>query len=781
MTIAAAVTTAGVSVLTLGAVRSPGALERLADVTVAAHYRAFVPDPADVAESSPTPREALRLVREMPGVSDAVVMLEVFVLPASSGLVPNVNLLTLAPDPEMGDEASLVDRPVVISGRLAEAADEVTINSRLAARLQLGVGDRLPLESMSPDYVRLAFSGQDPGFPDGPRVEARVVGITREPADFSRHEGVLRLSSDFVRRYGSEIGFFRYVHLRMPEPEDRARFESGRSDGPVSYVDVEDPIAVAASGLDEGLGTIANGLWGSVGVAGLAGVLVIGVLVGRVVRRNLSDRLALRALGFSRRQLVAGAAAVSAPAVALGIVIGTGLGVLLSPLALVGLARRVDPEPDSIVVAPAVSAAVVVASLVVGIAVVGATVATLVWRRTASVSRPFPLPVGRPLPLVLAVRRALGGDGRSSTTRSLLAAGTILAVASVGTLTIAGSIGRLQDRPELSGQGPERIIDSGGSPEVLRQVVSRLEADERVATLATSHVFFASAESGQEVQILAVEVLRGELALTVLDGRSPIGPDEIVVGPATANDLGVDVGGRVRLAVGEDDEGKPASSIYRVVGMALFPAGDFKHDTGIGMTTAAATALIGNPIEQALLHTVVFDWADGVDAEAADADLADEDIKVFTSADDIVPPEVTNLGEVESLAVRLGLILGLLVAAVAAQALAASARDQRPEHATLRALGVRPRTMATMLGLQALAGLILVVAVGLAAGLAAGSVAWEPIARRSHLVVSTAVPWNELAGLAGLVGLTVTIATAAVAAFGRQLLRSHPAHDLRQE
>ncbi|HUF83130.1 MAG TPA: FtsX-like permease family protein, partial [Acidimicrobiia bacterium] len=135
------------------------------------------------------------------------------------------------------------------------------------------------------------------------------------------------------------------------------------------------------------------------------------------------------------------------------------------------------------------------------------------------------------------------------------------------------------------------------------------------------------------------------------------------------------------------------------------------------------------------------------------------------------------LGEVESLAGRLGLILSVIVGAAAVYALAASARDRRPEHASLRALGVRPRTMAAMLGLQLLVGVTMVVAVGLPAGLAVGNNVWEPIARRSHLVVSTALPWNEMGQTAGL---TLALAAGGVALLSRALFRARP-EDLRQE
>ncbi len=37
------------------------------------------------------------------------------------------------------------------------------------------------LESVTDEWIEVAYTGGDPGLPDGPRVEVRVVGVARTP------------------------------------------------------------------------------------------------------------------------------------------------------------------------------------------------------------------------------------------------------------------------------------------------------------------------------------------------------------------------------------------------------------------------------------------------------------------------------------------------------------------------------------------------------------------------------------------------------------------------
>ncbi len=103
-----------------------------------------------------------------------------------------------------------VNGPGITSGRPVDPSrpDEVALSEHLAAALHVKVGDNLTLESMTAHWVDLANTGGDPGPPDGPRVHVKVIGLSRNPADFGRWKGVLHLAPAFVQRYGGRLNVY---------------------------------------------------------------------------------------------------------------------------------------------------------------------------------------------------------------------------------------------------------------------------------------------------------------------------------------------------------------------------------------------------------------------------------------------------------------------------------------------------------------------------------------------------------------------------------------------
>ena len=91
------------------------------------------------------------------------------------------------------------------------------MNVQLAGALRVSPGDRLNLESMSGDWIDLAYNGDDPGPPDGPRVATTVVGIARASADFGRLKAVLYLTPAFTAHYGSAINAYPSVEATASE------------------------------------------------------------------------------------------------------------------------------------------------------------------------------------------------------------------------------------------------------------------------------------------------------------------------------------------------------------------------------------------------------------------------------------------------------------------------------------------------------------------------------------------------------------------------------------
>src|SRR5262249_17553396 len=86
-------------------------------------------------------------------------------------------------------------------------------------------------------------------------------------------------------------------------------------------------------------------LWLPAGLFGVIGLLIVGQLLARLSFLEATGYGTLRALGMSRGQLMTAGLGRAAAIGAAGGVIATALGVALSPLLPVGLARVAEPHP----------------------------------------------------------------------------------------------------------------------------------------------------------------------------------------------------------------------------------------------------------------------------------------------------------------------------------------------------------------------------------------------------------------------------------------------------
>jgi hypothetical protein len=526
---------------------------------------------------------------------------------------------------------------------------------------------------------------------------------------------------------------------------------------------------------DDGLGTIATALRSLAAAAAIAGTVVALLVLGRLTRAALHERLTLRALGCTRRALARFVILAFAPSLLLGIAGGVAFGVLLSPRSLVGLARRIDPEPTSVLPDASVVAGVTVAALACAVL----ATALLAYRLSATAGAgtrrtTSRLPVGQPLPAVLGMRYALIREpstaGRAS--RGAIATTSICLAGAVAALVVSASIARLQTDPSLTGQGSGRTIDSGESLDAYDKALPRLERDHRVELLAGVHVVFGLSSPGaEEFTALAYDLRRGELHASVVRGRIARDPHEVAVGPTTLDRVHKRIGDTIEL------RSDARTADYRIVGVTLFPEGDFSHDDGVALTAAGADRLVGNVRDAAALHSVLFDWADGVDTRAADRQLATAGLQVLTNENALQPSSVSNLGQVEALPRFLAGFLVVLSVVAIGSALLFSVRLRASELATFRALGMTARTSTAIVGSHALAIVALAVAIGVPLGLAAGVRIWTPIANRAHVVVRTVSPasWISVYAVAIIVVASFAAAIAAWRVFHlqpREVLRS---------
>jgi putative ABC transport system permease protein len=527
---------------------------------------------------------------------------------------------------------------------------------------------------------------------------------------------------------------------------------------------------------DDGLSAIATALRIIAAVAALAGAVVLALALARGTRLSLVDHRTLVALGWTRRQLALAAVLVVAPWVLLGVGIGAVGGVLAAPRVMVGLARSVDPEPGSIVIDRGVVLGVALVAVAMGLLVCISTARRLAATDADRVRRPTRLlQLGHPLPVVIGTRHALAGEahhgGRSSRAAMIvMAAGVAGAVAA---LMVSASISRLQTDPALIGQGRGRLIDSGESVDVYDRALPQLEHDRRVAMLAGVHLVFGISVGGtREFTALAYDLKRGDLDVSVVEGRFARRSNEVALGPATLDQIGKRVGDHIELV------GDSGTARFRIVGTVLFPEGDFDHASGIALTATGADRLVGDAHRAGAVHQVVFDWANGTDTRAADRQLNASGLQVLTNDDALKPASVTNLGQVTTLPRYLAVFLGVMSLATLAHALSVSVRRRSREIATMRALGMTSRASSAVVVSHAVILVGIAIVVGVPLGLALGTRIWEPIAASAYVVVRSVTPASWIA----LHLLALVVATGLLTAIPAwRALRLRTADILRDE
>src|SRR5207302_6894418 len=220
--------------------------------------------------------------------------------------------------------------------------------------------------------------------PAGPRFRLRIVGIVRRPLDLGDRGaagGVLVLTPAFTHQYETSIGTFSGTILRVrtrhgtadvPHVAAAARRIFGQS----PQFGVQD-LAIDSQGAQNAIDVLAVALWVFAGVAALAGLVAITIVLSREISLTAVDQTTQSALGLTRSQRIAVSGFEALP-VALG---GAFLAVVgaaaASPLFPIGVARRAEPAPglriDWTVLALGTVAVVVGVLLIVFLAAVQAT------------------------------------------------------------------------------------------------------------------------------------------------------------------------------------------------------------------------------------------------------------------------------------------------------------------------------------------------------------------------------------------------------------------------
>jgi FtsX-like permease family len=533
---------------------------------------------------------------------------------------------------------------------------------------------------------------------------------------------------------------------------------------------------------------------------------VLGPLLMRQTTLEAIDLPVLRALGSSPRQRFAVGAAWAAP---VGVVAGltavvvATLGSWWTPI---GVARIVEPEPgpafDGLVFG--IGAVVIGAGVVLFAAVpafrlarsrpAGADAANRRPSRAVAMLGQASLPP----PALTGVRMALEpGQGRSSApVRSSLAAITLGVLTLTASLTFGAAVRHVLDTPRLVGWNwdswlayPADAVGDENVPVPRDDVVAALAAHPDVEAFGLGAIWSDLIELGDDrvpVALLSFDAAAGSIGPSIVHGRAPAAADELLLGPMTADALGVGVGDAV---VAHGQIGEPRTSetyedtaiTMEVVGIGVLPpfTGD-RLGNGAATTPDGLRLLAG----EAPLDSMFLRYAPGADPPTvvrelvADLGLPPRD--PITLADELSVVDtfpVLDVRQVDRLPLLVAAVMALMSVAVLAHVLVSAVSARRREVAVLRAIGFGPRQVRQTVAYQAATIAAVAIAIGLPLGTVVGRAAWLVYADRIGVVPEAVVPVTL-----ALVPLAVLFTALVVATLpGWMASRPRPAVALRSE
>jgi FtsX-like permease family len=711
---------------------------------------------------------------------------------ASSAILPSGRV---APAPELmavtdltGRAGFRLNRFKVISGRMANlgAPDEAMIDFPTADREDLRVGSIIRFIVGSPDVkpARLAA--------------VRIVGVVASPGQFpavgaSSASGSVYVTPAFVRSNGirpspGDAGLL--IRLRHGAADRDAFLRQMRAAG-LGGVDIPEVQQTQTAGIQRSIRLESQALWALSVLIGLAAFAVVGQSLARQTYLDSADLPVLRALGFSRAQLVslgilrAGAIGVAAACVVVPV------AVLLSPLAPVGLARIAEPDPGFAVDAlPLVLGAVLVAFLTMLASAVPAWTAA---RTAATVRREDPGPgharssaftyalsrAWRSPAAATGIRMALQpGRGRTAVpVRSAIFGATLGVAALTASLVFAASLGHLLTTPRLSGFTWDAFVsvESG-----LPRAAAALRADPKIAGYTRGG--FAGVRIGQVKVMALVLGGSGPARPVITAGVAPAAGDEVALGASTMRAAHTAIGRTVDLVL-DQAGGHPKPARMRVVGTVIVPPTPFlvtKLGEGAALALPGYVRIDPGAARQPGGLPFLVCFAPGVSRDAGLAavtkDITGLPGPYVTAAER--PANVVSLASIAGLPVALSGLLALIAAGTLAHTLVSSTRRRRRDLAILKTLGFTRRQVRHGVGWQAttIAGIALLI--GLPAGIAGGRWAWRVFAAQLGVLPEPAVP---LTTVFIAIPAALALANLIAAAPARAAARTQPGAVLRTE
>jgi ABC-type lipoprotein release transport system permease subunit len=653
-----------------------------------------------------------------------------------------------------------LERARFLEGRPADQhrVSEATASFVLADRLGLHVGSRIRLRfvraSSFPATAAVLLSNfgarlaGDPGaassaidqLADGPDVTVRIVGVEASPAEFPPVgpdlSPPLHLTRAFADRYVNDLvsSPLLYVGLRAPDQLDAfsksiERLAAGQPAGFVQSRGLQTPKVERAIQVQATAVRIVAIL------AAIALLVVVGQALLRQADANAPDEEILTALGLSRHDALALTATRGALIGVGAAVVAVIVAIVASPIMPVGLARTANLH-TGLAFEPLLLAtgALVIAGAVVALALLAAGRArahatrrvrprALSWWGRLGERRSVPASVD------VGMRFALDpGGARGSTPVWTTVIGATLTIALLaGLWTFESSLQHLLDTPPLYGWNWDVKTGAPALPDISAALIPAFAQDPVVSAFAAGTI--TQAEMGLErVDVMGMDQEQGTVAPTILQGRLPRGPDEVMLGRRNLAREGLRLGDIAVLRLGNIAAG------LRIVGVGLFP--EFGDAGGLGNGVYVTFAGLQRLLPEARRNVFLVRYTGGTDA-AAQTDHLRRAVDPLPTRSSGEPQDVQALSSVSGLPAILGALLALLAAATLAHTLVSSVRRRRRELAILQTMGFVRRQMRLAVYWQTATLVSIALLVGVPLGILAGRFAWNSFADNLGIVATT--------------------------------------------
>ena len=687
-----------------------------------------------------------------------------------------------------GRAGRTINRPLILAGRRPDPdrVDEIGVSEKVAHRWRLRPGATFRVRAVAFKQLEAVFSGEQV-VPAGPALALKVVAVQRLPDDpaiaTKGSEGHVSLTPAFYRAYRGKVANLLSVRVHLKGGQaDMGAFAAAtrRLAGGVDSTVV--PRADLTRLVEDATRAQAVALVLFAALAAAAALVVVGQTLTRELSLASTGQETVRALGASRGHLLAATLVPIGLVGAAGAMVGAGVAVLASPLTPMGLALRAEPDPG-LSVHPAGLGVGMAATLVLVLGRVAVPAWRLAGERphrpgvpgaagTTSALADTAARAGLPPTSVTGLRMALeqGRGPRAVPVRASLVGVTAGIIALTAALTFGASLDRLLATPRLYGWNFDAVTGDWRLDHPATSRPAWLAANPQVG--AWSAVWFSAIQvNGTVVNGAGFDTAGGRVFPTLVEGREPSGPDELVLRSTTLRRLGLRLGQTVRV-------GGRRPVAMRIVGRSALVQAD-SEDAGEGAILTLDSLLRVRTDRESGYGTFYVRFAPGADPEAAVRSLR----RLPSGAVQAIalprpPPRIENLGRVGALPNVLAGLLALLAASALAHLLVTSVRRRRHDLAILKALGFVRRQVSAAVAWQATTVALLALAVGLPLGVALGRWSWSLLADRIGVGAPPVTPGPAL--LAGVAG-TVLVANLVAAWPGRVAARTRPAVALRSE